>query len=189
VKRRLLNALTAISLLLCVAMGAMWVRSRSQADCLTLDTPHHVTSIVSGDGQLFFIRLTWDFTNPSDQTQLQPDAHWHLRLEDDDTHDMLSDVAGWANGTEGPQWGGFGISTGGHPPKYNFESPPFCDGWKAAVPDWSLPMALLVLPCAGARRLLNRRRQKEHSCCEQCGYDLRATPERCPECGTARVAE
>ena len=43
------------------------------------------------------------------------------------------------------------------------------------------PAALLTL------QLIRRRQGFSRGCCAKCGYDLRATPERCPECGT--VAE
>jgi hypothetical protein len=45
---------------------------------------------------------------------------------------------------------------------------------------------LLVLPLGVRFVVLRHRRRQRFAAnrCLSCGYDLRATPERCPECGT-----
>jgi hypothetical protein len=54
------------------------------------------------------------------------------------------------------------------------------------LPYWALAAATGLLPAAyvvaTARRRRKRRRQGR-GLCPACGYDLRATPDRCPECG------
>jgi hypothetical protein len=54
------------------------------------------------------------------------------------------------------------------------------------VPHWFLLLLAALLPVVQvAKRLRNQRAEKRRAkgLCARCGYDLRATPERCPECG------
>lgn len=44
---------------------------------------------------------------------------------------------------------------------------------------------LLAWPAACLSRFLIRRRQGQLGLCRHCGYDVRATPDVCPECGSA----
>jgi hypothetical protein len=55
------------------------------------------------------------------------------------------------------------------------------------LPMWAVTAALGALPGWVIARHVRRRRRAGRArawCCGACGYDCRATPERCPECGT-----
>jgi hypothetical protein len=51
------------------------------------------------------------------------------------------------------------------------------------VPYWFLLLASAILPSIW----LMKRRKAQPGCCKNCGYDLRASPVRCPECGRERI--
>ncbi len=53
--------------------------------------------------------------------------------------------------------------------------------WHLIIPDW------FIFGCAAAVFWYSRKNSKREprpGFCQACGYDLRATPGRCPECGT-----
>jgi hypothetical protein len=57
------------------------------------------------------------------------------------------------------------------------------DALRVSVPYWFLLPTLAALPATWVVRRSSHRRRKRLGHCATCGYDLRATPERCPECG------
>jgi hypothetical protein len=60
-------------------------------------------------------------------------------------------------------------------------------GRKLEVPYWTLALVTAVLPVAFVTLRVTRwlTRYRGRARCPLCGYDLRASPDRCPECGTA----
>lgn len=52
------------------------------------------------------------------------------------------------------------------------------------LPVWPVALVLLTPSIGWAALALRQRRRRMRNQCPACGYDLRATPDRCPECGT-----
>ncbi|MDB5331185.1 MAG: hypothetical protein JWP03_2336 [Phycisphaerales bacterium] len=86
--------------------------------------------------------------------------------------------------------------TGSHWRKLGFEfvslwQPEFTHSrqeWQISFPHWMVALLCAVLPGLRLLASMRRRLRTRANCCTICGYDLRATPERCPECGTPRSA-
>ena len=53
------------------------------------------------------------------------------------------------------------------------------------MPHWAAVILFLALPFLRLIVCVKRLRRKCANLCSRCGYDLRATPVRCPECGLA----
>jgi hypothetical protein len=56
------------------------------------------------------------------------------------------------------------------------------------VPFYAFVLLAATLPAAGLLRRRRRALQGATNFCAHCGYDLRATPNRCPECGMVAEA-
>src|SRR5205085_2951907 len=85
------------------------------------------------------------------------------------------------NGRPDPFWRWpiqFGTSSR-HTPKDNDDS------WTVGltISHWLLVILLFMMPALWIRRLRHTRRGRRLGLCFACGYDLRSTPARCPECG------
>jgi hypothetical protein len=66
----------------------------------------------------------------------------------------------------------------------NDHLPPWSSSFLSLFPvgGWIFPLIAVAILVYDRRRI--RRDRKDSGECLTCGYDLRATPERCPECGT-----
>jgi len=66
---------------------------------------------------------------------------------------------------------------------------PAARGWVhvtgIAVPPWGWVVFFGLLPAVRGILALRRKRVKDGDWCRTCGYDLRESKERCPECGTS----
>jgi len=164
VRRRLLNLLTALSLLLCGALCALWVRSYLRTDTVCVVRGRTLLYWESSRGAVAFALYTG--FPPSDEPVVQE-----------------ASVRGWAwQTTPGrDRYRGVKRTFGFY--WYSMATPPGSVQRIVHLPDAAVLLAGAFLPALRAARWWRSRQGPKPGTCARCGYDLRATPDRCPECG------
>jgi hypothetical protein len=171
--RRLFTVLSALSLLLCVAVAVLWVRSYLRSDELVW------TAEQVRDGVVLATR----------DTRLRSSRGWW-------SHSEFVDRDEWRDGplTDRIERRSFEWRRTPRSLDVQFSATRF--GGELPVPYWLICLVLLlplgirfrrpVLRCVSSE--YRERERRSFGLCPACGYDLRATPDRCPECGTSPAA-
>ena len=171
--RRLLNLLTALSLLLCVAVTALCVRSFWVEDRYAFGTfgPHGKWFVASRLGRLTAGAQPWN-----------AETGWEARSVD---NPYFGDpIVRWAVP-------GLGVVRAPyHYQDHHYPGPrrPPALAQMIVAHDLLLLLVTATLPGAWLARRVRSRRCRSLGLCPACRYDLRATPDRCPECGTIPAA-
>jgi hypothetical protein len=205
---RLFTIAWPLSLLLCSLAIGLWLRSYWVADTWTVQRIHYQKTV--GDDpndELYLGQIAQDFVQSN-----QGSISIFLRRSADDLTLAPLNVKEWSQDyPEGnvllwdrdtPSW-----------PRRHFEvfqvneshvlfhHLGFFVGWcniggissqftqftlkELEVPTWFIAALAFLLPGRRALRWIGLRRRKIRGRCVSCGYDLRASKDRCPECGTA----
>jgi hypothetical protein len=61
--------------------------------------------------------------------------------------------------------------------------------WTLNVPMWAILLISAVLPTVWLLRATGKAERVRNLACPVCGYNLRATPRYCPECGASPLPE
>lgn len=179
VKHRLFNLLTGMPVVFFVATIALWARSYWRWDLLRWHGADATTyvDLQSEWGRLLIAHYVATTPNPPRYIG----SRWEIGLWHLSSQPWLPQS--WARPTG---WGGhfLGITTSGQ--IYSSWSgrtgPPLLS--RGMVVSFPTVLPVIAFGLISLAVLVARRRPRQSGYCRICGYDLRATPDRCPECGT-----
>jgi hypothetical protein len=174
--RILLKTFVIVSAVLCAAACGFWVRSHMVRDYAFMWTPWPASAsgqrtiridADSGGGQL---EVSWKVSSAAEREQVAQRNDLARRSVYHQTFPEVPPM--YARSLPPTAWNALGFK--------QFSGPTHSS---MAVPYWSLVLLTAPAPLARALTIARRRRRIKAGLCAECGYDLRATPDRCPECG------
>jgi hypothetical protein len=176
VRRWVFNVMAVVSLVICLATVGLWVRSYWVWDIVTRDSYDHASeqrrmySVHSLHGRFAVCRDTvtpWALTSTVDLENIRT---WRWRREPDRPLVIAADDL-WLR--MGFGWESTTTAVGARTFKTHAIS----------VPQPIVIAIVAILPSWWLRVVIQRKLRQRSGLCCKCGYDLRASPERCPECG------
>jgi hypothetical protein len=179
IRRWIFSAMIIASGLAWIAVVVLWVRSGRYQDSFGYEGAKRADGwqrgayVDSSNGNLsceWWIRQ--DSPGYSPPVVGWSYGHWHIRGADGWSAEFKYDVWTYEPAPVG--------SSGGRP------SGLVGYAHEMEVPDWFVLAVVSIPPIIGIAYRLRRRRIQRLIAgkrCAACGYDLRATPDRCPECG------
>jgi hypothetical protein len=197
-KRRLSNLLTVLSLLGCLPVVSLWVRSYYRGDhawwilnrqgATAEDRATYVrqVDVYSGRGGIEVVMYDGEHTGWYGETMMRaPRFQWNrywppARSPHYPPEDPGLPVRPWL----GFAVAGFRVESRDRASEYAGKTVIVPHGFVAALLAWR-PARRAVRAAAAYRRSDRHRR----GLCPACGYDVCATPGRCPECGTPAQAD
>ena len=197
VLHRLTTLLTWTCLLLFAGSSLLWARSYRRADELTRHSispspgvnVHRMISLSSSGGGVRLHVRSQPAANGIPEihrADLSTRVGWELRSAPTTGTSQYvftdDDVA--AAGPFARRWGLLllnGVRSTSFPPHLERQT-------TVTAPYWLVTMPLAIPPLLYLRAKARRSRRIAMNCCPSCGYDLRASSGRCPECGASVVA-
>jgi hypothetical protein len=173
-KRRLLNVLTALSLLLCVAAVGLWALGEVWPSDFIVARGGRIVHFGVHAGRLQLSQAGGHYQNRPLTwlpygTQVWiggeniPEAKWSAGI-----------VRGWYGPAHGAYYGDGSLGTLDSYARY----------WSCETHPAAPVLLAAALPVVSLRSYRRRHSRITRDLCPRCRYDIRATPGRCPECGT-----
>ena len=185
-KRTLFAITSLLSLLLCLAAAAMCARSFWRHDSVSFTRCRLAkTGWVGTQVKLESLHgeLIWDHVRVDFMPGQQPPEYYRNRIRGPDWAsvparqsriDLRGQPLGWAG------IGAVALPSANSAATYTLTS--------IAIPYWLVVLVAALLPGRSVVRYgrYRYRRAFKPGVCSSCGYDLRGSPDRCPECGAAQ---
>jgi hypothetical protein len=173
--RLIVHLLAIVSFALAVATVVFWTRSYKAEQCCEWNIPSQNGAIIVSRGEVMFSTVLIPYKAGDENRWGNARSRPRWKLEFGTTTFIVRDFIKQSPTSDTRLFAAGSFMLTRYVSYYT--------AYFLYIPCWFITIIGMGLPIL---RIISfgRRRRMTSGRCSQCGYDLRATPERCPECGT-----